>query len=235
MYKRKTKDVCKLMWNKEEIDTSKINELRKIYNFKKSDFILVFVGRIAEEKNIPFIMEAVSDLIKEKPNLKLLIIGDGPDKEKYENYASEIDAKDNIIFTGKVPWDDVPIYYALGQAFISASTTETQGLTIIEAMASSLPALCINDESFNGTVVDDLNGYLFNDKDECEKAILKLMNDKKKLEFLSKNARTSADTHSAKYFGEKVLDVYKTAIKNRKPGYRERIRNFFKGVTKWKK
>ena len=220
---------------RENINEKKKNELKKKYGLKKDDFTLIFVGRIAEEKNIPFIINVTADLIKEKKNLKLLIIGDGPDKLKYEKYAKEKNAEKNIIFTGKVSWEDIPIYYGLGNAFISASTTETQGLTIIEAMASSLPTLCIDDESFNGTVINDLNGYLFKNEIECKEYILKIINNKRILETLSKGARNSADKHSSKYFAERVLDVYKIAIKNKKPSYKERISKFFKKVIPWKK
>ena len=185
---------------------------------------------IAEEKNIPFLINITEDLIKINPNFKLLIIGDGPDKEAYEKLTKEKHCENNIIFTGKVPWDDIPIYYQLANAFISASQSETQGLTIIEAMAASLPVLCIDDESFADTVINDLNGYLFKDENEAKQIILKLIKDKKLLNNMQINARNSAELHSSKYFAEKVLDVYKLAIKNRKPGYREKITNFFRKV-----
>lgn len=97
-------------------------------------------------------------------------------------------------------------------------------------MAASLPALCIDDESFRDTVIDDLNGYLFKNEEECQKIILKIMDDKKLLNNLQNGARNSAEMHSSKYFAEKVLDVYKLAIKNRKPGYKEKITNFFRKV-----
>ena len=215
---------------KEKIDIKKIRELKKKYNFSKRDFIAIFVGRIAEEKNVPFLIEVTENIIKEKPNFKLLIIGDGPDKENYENMVKERNLEKNIIFTGKVAWEEIPIYYQLGDVFVSASQSETQGLTIIEAMAASLPALCIDDESFRNTVIDDLNGYLFKDKKECKEIILKLMNDKKLLENIQIGARNSAEMHSSKYFAEKVLDVYKLAINNHKPGYREKITNFIRKV-----
>lgn len=215
---------------KEKIDSKKLNKLKKEYQISKKDFTLIFVGRIAEEKNIPFLINITEDLIKINPNFKLLIIGDGPDKEAYEKLTKEKHCENNIIFTGKVQWDDIPIYYQLANAFISASQSETQGLTIIEAMAASLPALCIDDESFADTVINDLNGYLFKDENEAKQIILKLIKDKKLLNNMQINARNSAELHSSKYFAEKVLDVYKLAIKNRKPGYREKITNFFRKV-----
>ena len=161
-------------------------------------------------------------------NLKLLIIGDGPDKEKYERLTKDKNCENNIIFTGKVPWDKVPIYYHISDAFVTASTSETQGLTVIEAMAASLPAICINDDSFNNTVVDGLNGYLFETKEECADIIVKVMNDKKLRASLASGARTSADGHSSGIFAERVLRVYEKAIQNKKITFRERISNWLK-------
>lgn len=215
---------------KEKIDLKKINRLKKQYNISKKDFTAIFVGRIAEEKNIPFLINITEDLIKTNPNFKLLIVGDGPDKENYEKQVIKKHCENNVIFTGKVSWEDIPVYYQLADIFISASKSETQGLTIIEAMAASLPNLCIDDESFRDTVVDSLNGYLFKDEEECKKLILKIMNDKKLLNNMQINARNSAELHSSKYFAEKVLDVYKLAIKNRKPSYKEKITNFIRKV-----
>jgi len=220
---------------REKIELKKINNLKKKYNIKKNDFTLIFVGRIAEEKNIPFIIDVMANLINKHPNLKMLIIGDGPDKEKYEKYTKEKGCERNVFFTGKVMWEDIPAYYGMGSAFISASTTETQGLTIIEAMSASLPAITIDDESFTGTVVDGLNGYLFKTKEECTKKIELLLTDKKKLKYLSDGARVSAESHSSKYFAERVLDVYRDAINNRKPSYKDKISNFFEKVAIWKK
>ena len=215
---------------KENVDSKKLSDLKRKYKIKKGEFVLIFVGRIAEEKNIPFIIDVMAGLMKK--NIKLLIIGDGPDKEKYEKYTSDIGA-DNVIFTGKVPWDDIPVYYSLGTAFISASTTETQGLTIIEAMASSLPALCIDDESFNGTVVNDLNGFLFTDKKTCAEVILKLYDNKKLTSYLSNGARMSAEKHSSRYFAEQVLDVYLKAIRKKKE--KGKIQMFMERMIPWRK
>ena len=219
----------------ENINPKKIAELKKQYGLTKKDFIGIFVGRIAEEKNIPFLINVVEKVIKQKPNMKLLIIGDGPDKEKYEKLVQEKKCQNNIIFTGKVPWEEIPTYYRLGDIFLSASTTETQGLTIIEAMAASLPALCIDDESFRNTVVDDLNGYLFKNEEECEQCILKIMQDKKLLTTIQRGARTSAEKHSSKYFAEQVLDVYQKAIDTQKNSLKSKFFNLLDKVNPWKK
>lgn len=213
----------------EKSSTKEINELRRKYNLSRKNFCLVFVGRIAEEKNIPFLIDVINSLKDKYPNLKLLIIGDGPDKEKYEKYTNEKHCEKNIIFTGKVPWDKVPIYYHISDVFVTASKSETQGLTVIEAMAASLPTLCINDESFNNTVIDGLNGYLFETKEECGEKIELLMNDKKLRKSIENGARTSADGHSSTIFAQRVLMVYETALKNKKISFKEKITNWLRG------
>ena len=115
-----------------------------------------------------FLLDIMKELVPKYPNFKLLIVGDGPDKELYEETVDKYKIKDNVIMTGKVAWDDVPIYYQLASVFITASKTETQGLTVIESMAASIPPICIDDDSFRNTVVDGLNGRIFKTKKECK-------------------------------------------------------------------
>ena len=100
--------------------------------------------------------------------------------------------------------------------FATASTSETQGLTVIEAMAASVAPLCINDESFKNTVEDGYNGEIFKDEDEYVEIVRDLRKDSKKLHMLQKQARLNAEIHSSKYYGERVADVYKHAIENKR-------------------
>ena len=96
--------------------------------------------------------------------------------------------------------------------FVTASHTETQGLTLLEAMAASVPVVAYDDDAFRDVVVHDLNGYLFKDKKDYRKYIKKIMNDKKVYERLSRQARIQGESHSSKYYAEKILDVYYTAL-----------------------
>ena len=78
--------------------------------------------------------------------------------------SDKLKIKDNVIFTGKVPWNEIPNYYAIADIFTTASKTETQGLTVIEAMAAGLPVVALDDDSFRNVVIDGLTGYLFKNK-----------------------------------------------------------------------
>lgn len=190
-----------------------IKERKKI-GLLPNDFVIMFVGRIASEKNIVFLLDNMKVIIKKCPKAKLLIVGDGPELDKYKKYCSKIKIANNVIFTGKVPWVDISKYYLMSDIFTTASKSETQGLTVIEAMAASLPVVCIDDESFTNTVIDNLNGLIFKNNKQYVNSIYKLYNDKELLDRLRNGARNTSEMHSVKYFAEKVLDVYKIAINN---------------------
>ena len=192
-----------------------ITKKRTELGLKKDDFVIIFVGRIALEKNIDLLLTSMKSLINVSNKIKLLIVGDGPDLEKYKKYTKKNNIDKNVIFTGKVSWDSINEYYLISDVFVTASKTETQGLTVIEAMAASLPVITINDESFRNTVTNGLNGIIFNNRREYKKAIISLYKDRNLLERLGHQARLAADTHSSKYFAEQILDVYKIAIQNK--------------------
>ena len=198
-----------------KLKKEKIQELKDKYKLNDS-FVILYVGRLAEEKNIEFILNNQHTLLKKYPNLKLLIVGNGPDMEKYQKLCKKNKIINSTIFTGAIPRDDMPYYYALGNVFVTASTTETQGLTVIEAMASSIPVVAINDESFSNTVIDGLNGYLFNKKNEYIKKMSTLIDNHDIYNKMCIQAKITANDHSLKYYAEKVLDVYKSAISKKK-------------------
>lgn len=201
---------------KENTNRKEVDRLRKNLHLSKKDTVIIFVGRLAQEKNIEFLLNAEKKIVKANPNIKLLIVGDGPDKEKLEKFSYDLNVDKNVIFAGKVAWDDMPIYYQLASFFATASTTETQGLTVIEAMAAGITPICINDEAFKTAVTNNLNGFIFEDEDEYINLILTLEKDKQKRTKVSGQARIQAEHFSSSQFAENVLVVYNKAIENKK-------------------
>ena len=200
----------------ENIDQKEVNNLRKNLNLSKKDFIILFVGRIASEKNIKFLIDSQKKLSEKYKDIKLIIVGDGPDKEEYENYSKSLGLDKYVIFTGKAAWSDMPYYYSIANVFATASKTETQGLTVIEAMAANVVPICMRDEAFQSMVTEDLDGLFFETNEEYEKDVLRLYKDKKELSKFDKQARIQAETYSSKYYAERVLEVYNRAIKEKK-------------------
>ena len=200
---------------KENVDTKELAVLKKTLRLDKKDFIILFVGRLGEEKNVEFLIESQKNLVKTHPNIKLIIVGDGPDKEKYEKMTKDLKLEDSIIFTGKAAWEEMPYYYQIANVFATASKTETQGLTIIEAMASNVVPVCMKDEAFESMITDDLNGILFTNNKGYEEAIYRLYDNPDELDRFNNQARIQAETYSSKYYADRVLAVYNRAIKTK--------------------
>lgn len=200
----------------ENVDKKEVLKLKKKLEIDDSSFNLLFVGRLAKEKNIEYLIDMMKEVTKKDNQIKLIIVGDGPDFERYENIIKKYHLEEQVIFTGKVEWEKIPLYYHLSDLFLTASKSETQGLTVIEAMASSVPPVCIDDESFRNTVIDGLNGRIFRTKKELRNIIFDLKNDKLKLYRMKKQARISSESYSLKHFADSILNVYKYALANKK-------------------
>jgi 1,2-diacylglycerol 3-alpha-glucosyltransferase len=196
----------------ENVNKKDVEALKKRLGLTKKDFVVIFVGRLAGEKNVEFLLHAQIDLIKTDPHLKLLIVGDGPDHDKYADYIKENKLDKNIILNGKAAWSDMPLYYHCANVFTTASTTETQGLTIIEAMAASVVPLCIEDQAFHSMITEDLNGKFFTDEKSYQEQILYFLNHPDKLKGYDKEARIQAEHYSSSNYADRVLEVYKRAI-----------------------
>ncbi len=199
----------------ENSDKHNQDVIRMKYHIEKDDFIILFVGRIAEEKSIDFLIENHVSLVHKNKKAKLLIVGDGPDREQLMNLSKKLKIQDNVIFTGKVPWREITDYYNVADVFTTASHTETQGLTVVEAMAASLPVVALDDEAFNTIIINDLNGYLFKDKKGYRSVMEKLIDNKDLCIELGNQARVNSDSYSSKYYAERVIDVYKIALEGR--------------------
>lgn len=197
---------------KENIDLKEVDNLKKDLNIKKGDYIILYVGRIAKEKSIDVLINNMKDIVKKIPKAKMIIVGDGPDMKDLVELAHKNKLDNSVTFTGKVPWVEVPKYYQLADVFVTASTTETQGLTVIEAMAASKPVVAIKDESFELVINNEQDGLLFTSDDEYQKLIIKLYKDKDYSKKISRQARITANGYSAEVYAQRVLEVYKQVL-----------------------
>ena len=193
-----------------------VTKIKKKYKIKDTNFVIGSVGRIATEKSFDKLLHNAKDLINKNPNIIVMLVGDGPELNNLKKLAKDLDIEQNVIFTGKVPYDKVPSYYNVFDLMTSFSVTETQGLTILEGLAASKPTLCINDESFKTTIENNYNGYLFNNDTEFQKYIITLMTDKKLYNTLACNALNSIYKYSKEVFASEVLKVYHKAIEKKK-------------------
>ncbi len=193
-----------------------ILKLKKEYNIE-NHFVLTFLGRIAQEKSIDVIINALKEVVKVNKNIKCLIVGGGPQLEELKELVRDDDISQYIIFTGPQSGQLVPAHYHISDVFISASLSETQGLTYIEAMASGIPVIARYDDQLKDVVESGHNGYFFKEENELPELILKMMSID--LSSMKKNALETAKKYSGETFAKKVLEVYKNGIVNKHYSY----------------
>lgn len=170
--------------------------------------VIVHVGRVSYEKDIDMVIRAMS-----KVDAHLLIVGKGPAKDDMEKLVGELDLDDKITFTGFVSDEELPRFYNMADMVISASKFETQGLTILEAMATGKPVACRNGRAFAEIVKDGVNGYLFDDDEGCVDAINRCLNapeDVRRASF-----QTAMENSRARSI-EKYVEAYELAIETKR-------------------
>lgn len=173
-------------------------------------FVLTFLGRIAQEKSIDVIIHALKKVVEVNNHIKCLIVGGGPQLEELKESVEGDPISSYIIFTGPQSGDYVPAHYHISDMFISASLSETQGLTYIEAMASSVPVIARYDNQLADVIIDKVNGFFFKNEEELPGLILKAMDTD--LSAMKQAAVKKSKEFSGETFARKVLEVYQNAI-----------------------
>ena len=187
--------------------------LRKSHGIGDNEKVLLNVGRVAKEKSIDVIIRAFPGILEKSPGVKLVIVGDGPALNVLISLCRELGISENVVFTGEVPWTKIAAYYRIGDVFISASKSETQGLTFIEAMASGLPVISIRDECLEGIIEDKETGFVFDDENELPELINRILNDKGLRLRICQNALLTSQRFSCENYAKNVLKVYKSVLK----------------------
>lgn len=188
------------------------NILRKCLGIAPEQKVLVSVGRLAKEKNLEELLTYISR--REARNVVLLVVGDGPNKEALQRMAADLEIGSQVIFTGMVAPERVWKYYQLGDIFVSASNSETQGLTYIEALASGLPALCRKDPCLKQVLRNGYNGYQYETEEEFNRSLDEMILIPTYYEVLKEHAKESAQAFSSWSFGNAVERVYREEIEN---------------------
>lgn len=192
------------------------HELIKKYDLQNK-FVLTFLGRIAPEKSIDVIINALKEVVKVNDKIKCLIVGGGPQLDELKELVKNDVISQYIIFTGPQSGEYVPAHYHISDMFISASLSETQGLTYIEAMASNIPVIARFDDQLEDVIQHNENGFFFRNENELPNLILKAM--QTDLSHMKEAALKKAKEYSGETFAEKVIDVYKDAVLIKKYSY----------------
>ena len=122
--------------------------------------LLLYVGRIAQEKNLELVLDSFARVAMEQPEARLLVVGGGPHLDACIAYAAATPAAGRIVFAGPVDHDELAAVYACADAFVFGSPTETQGLVIAEARAAGTPSVVVNAGGASETVRDGEDGLV---------------------------------------------------------------------------
>ncbi|MDO5724922.1 MAG: glycosyltransferase [Tissierellia bacterium] len=210
-----------------EPDEEILNAIKEKYKLQDKK-IIIFIGRIAKEKNLDETIEYLEDVLKNKDDTVFMIVGGGPYLQDLKLKTKNLDLEDKIIFTDMVKPDEVPYYYKTGDIFVSSSQSETQGLTYIEAMANKLPQICRYDLCLEGVLIPGKNGYFYEDKLDFQNKIKNLLDDDNLRKEMSINAKELSKKFDKQIFAKSIFETYKDAILyNRIIEQKPKIRTFY--------
>lgn len=192
-----------------DCNQDKIKDLRKEL-IADSEHLLITVSRLSKEKNLYFLLDGIKRL-KEKSdlNFKLIVIGSGSEKDNIEKFIKDNDLADYIELIGAVDFREMAKYYLASDLFVFASTTETQGMVLLEAMAGNNPVVAVKSSGIDDVIENDYNGYKTEeDPDKWSKRIEELLRDKEKYQQSSQNAREMAESYSIEEMGAEAEKLY---------------------------
>jgi len=214
-----------------EDDELKRIKIKKKYNLKEDDKIILFVGRVASEKSIDKIIKALAIIKKRSTDKeKLLIVGNGPAMDELKQLARTLKLEKDVIFAGAVSYEEIMHYYKMAYVFTITSTTETFGIVTIEALASGVPVLAVKAPGAVDILTDGLDGMLVDDDvEKFADALEKIIREPELRGKLSKGALKTSKKYSIDTISERMLNLYREVIEIKKSKTKEK-KNIMKDI-----
>lgn len=198
-----------------QLDENKKNEFLDKHNIPRDAKIMLFLGRVAKEKNIDELMENFQALKQIRDDVYFLIVGSGPAINDFKQKADELGISDKTRFIGAVPYSEIDFYYSLAHVFVNASVSETQGLTFLEAMSSKKVILAKYDSNLSELIIDGYNGFFYETKEEFLKKFCQILEKyDTTVNIMVKNMLESVDKLSLENFYTNIMEVYEKAKRN---------------------
>lgn len=189
-----------------EITSENIADLRDKLGIAKDETMLLSLSRVSYEKNIQAILAALPAVLEENPDVKLVVAGDGPYLSDLKAQAKRLNIIDVVIFTGMIAPSETALYYKAADFFISASTSETQGLTYLESLASGTPIIAHGNPYLDNVINNKMFGTLYYEERDLAGAILEAVIATPDLD--EKNFAAKLYEISAENFGRRVYEFY---------------------------
>lgn len=187
--------------------------IRKEFGYSEDECVLVYIGRLGQEKNLEEIFSYLSR--EDMKEARLLVVGDGPYRKHLEKEQARLQLGDRVQYAGMVSPDRISEYYHAGDVFVNASTSETQGLTYMEAMASGLPLLCRRDLALSGVIDEGVTGFTYSTGDAFAAHYHELSANPALRIAIGKAAQMrTIERYSISTFAKSCINVYEEAMRN---------------------
>ncbi|HSH85243.1 MAG TPA: glycosyltransferase [Guyparkeria sp.] len=196
------------------VDELATNALRKRYGIRPEERVLVSVSRLSQEKNIDFLIAALDELRQRSTQpFRCLIIGTGGERGRLQERIDALGLSRTVTLVGGVPPDEMARYYQLGDAFVFASKSETQGMVILEAMAAGLPVVAVRSSGIDDVVKHEVNGFkTVEDIGQWTTAARCLLEDDALRAAMAEQAVVTARRHDINHFAADVADSYRQVL-----------------------
>ena len=206
-------------------DTEKAAKLRKKLAGEKR-YLFCTVARLAKEKNLDFLLGAMKRHKEAWGNdFRLALIGDGPERSELEKKALRMGLKDEIVFVGKVPNEEIKNYCHSADLFLFPSLSETQGIVLLESMAAGTPVIALRATGTRDVVINGKNGYMTDVSEEEFAGKLMDILEKKEIDFLRQGALETAQEYGCEKIAEEAVKAYVQAVYNRRERERQQHGN----------
>lgn len=216
------------------VEETQIEEIRATLGIDGPCF--VYVGRLAEEKSLPVLLRAFARVHRERPDSRLLVIGDGPVRPDLERQALDAGIAGAVKFTGGIPHarlmrDNLP---RAGQIFVTPSKTENQPVSLLEAMVFGLPIIGAEAKGIPELIRNEWNGLLFPPDDDAAmaRAMVRLLEDDTLRARCGQNARQFAAENSIESVVTQLVFHYRQTLETRLTRKRRRLRRRLRSLPR---
>ena len=197
-------------FSRPDITKKDTDQLRDKLGLHTDDLMILSLSRISYEKNIHVIVQQFPEVLMSYPNARLVIVGKGPYREDLEELSRQLGVEDYIQFTGEVPHEDVAYYYHAADYFVSASTSETQGLTYAEAIASGTQCIVEVNDYLNQLLNDESLGITFEQDADFSESFVSYV--QQQIAIDPRVQQKKLMEISAERFGDEMIKFYQKMI-----------------------
>jgi len=178
---------------------------------------LVYMGRLSYEKSIDQAISAFVLAVKNNPEIRLMLVGDGPEKANLKQLCDDLKIADKVIFTGILRDNELAEALQSNDIFITSSKSENMPLSVLEAMATGLPVVAVSEKGLKEMVKDGVSGLLSpaDNAGRMSENILRIFSDEKLIKNMGAASRKLAEEYSVENITKLLEEIYKNILINK--------------------